>query len=108
MVPHSDTTLPAQLKMIQTVAIVEDDAEVRQSLIEVLGRARGIRCVGHYGTAEDALRVVPALKPQFLLMDINLPGMSGVECVRKLGPLVPNTQILMLTVHDDTETIFDA
>jgi len=94
--------------MSKTVAIVEDDSEVRQSLTRVLERSPGITCLGGFPSAEDALREVPALKPQILLMDVNLPGMNGVECVRKLGPLVPATLILMLTVHDDTDTIFNA
>ena len=92
----------------KTVAIVEDDPEVRQSLTRILERAPDITCLGGFPTAEDALREVPALKPQILLMDVNLPGMSGVDCVRRLGPLVPDTLIVMLTVHDDTDTIFDA
>ena len=103
---ESDQTNAEQ--MTKTVAIVEDDAEVRQSLASVLDRAPGIRCIGGFATAEDALREVPDIRPQILLMDINLPGMNGVECVRKLGHLVPETLILMLTVHDDTDTIFDA
>src|SRR6478752_3911035 len=94
--------------MSRTVAIVEDDAEVRQSLAKVLERSPGIRCVAGFSNAEDALKEIPKIKPQILLMDINLPGMSGVDCVRALGPLVPDTLILMLTVHDDTDTIFDA
>ena len=94
--------------MEKTVAIVEDDEEVRQSLRSVLDRAEGVCCVGAYANAEVALQEIPKVRPQFLLMDINLPGASGVECVRKLGPILPETLILMLTVHDDTETIFDA
>ena len=94
--------------MTKTVAIVEDDAGVRDSLAAVLERAPGISCIGGFGSAEDALRELPGLKPEILLMDINLPGMSGVECVRKLGPLLPGTHILMLTVHDDADSIFDA
>lgn len=92
----------------KTVAIVEDDEEVRQSLRSILERAEGIRWVGGFASAEDALREIPDLRPDILLMDINLPGMSGVECVKKLSPIVPDTLILMLTVHDDTETIFEA
>lgn len=99
--PHADTRN-------KTVAIVEDDDDVRQSLRSVMERAEGLRCVGDFATAEDALREIPEIRPDILLMDINLPGMSGVECVRRLGPVVPEMLILMLTVHDDTETIFEA
>lgn len=101
--PHSNPEHPHK-----TFAIVEDDEAVRQSLRSVLDRAEGFQCVGTFATAEDALRDIPACQPEIVLMDINLPGMNGVECVRQLGLLVPDTLILMLTVHDDTETIFDA
>lgn len=103
-----EKTPPAPDSQRKTVAVVEDDDEVRQSLRSLLERTPGIRCVGDFATAEDALRDISEIRPDILLMDINLPGMSGVDCVRKLGPLVPRTLILMLTVHDDTETIFEA
>ena len=67
-----------------TVAIVEDDAGIRDALIRILGRSRDFHCLGCYPSAEDALRELPTVKPDVVLMDINLPGMNGVECVRKL------------------------
>jgi DNA-binding NarL/FixJ family response regulator len=91
-----------------TVAVVEDDAQVRHSLAEILTRGSGITCLGEFANAEDALSAIPALQPKVILMDINLPGMDGVECVRRLSALVPNAQIVMLTVYDNTETIFNA
>jgi DNA-binding NarL/FixJ family response regulator len=103
--PSVDETLNP---MTTTVAIVEDDARVRHSLRAILTRARGIACVGDYGSAEEALRHLPALAPQVVLMDINLPKMDGVECVRRLAQLAPDIQVIMLTVHDDTEAIFDS
>lgn len=90
------------------VAIVEDNEQFRNTLENVLSEADGFRYVGGYPTAEEALREIPKLKPDVVLMDINLPGMSGVECVRRLKQLVPETQIVMLTVHEDTENIFNA
>jgi DNA-binding NarL/FixJ family response regulator len=89
-------------------AIVEDDASVRASLESILQRAPNCRCTGAYGSAEEALREIPRLKPQVVLMDINLPGMDGVECVRRLARLTPCPQILMLTVHEDTDSIFNS
>lgn len=92
----------------KTFAVVEDDDEVRESLRTVLDQTEGLSCVGSFATAEEALREIPECRPQIVLMDINLPGMNGVECVRRLGPHLPDTLFLMLTVHDDTKTIFDA
>jgi DNA-binding NarL/FixJ family response regulator len=91
-----------------TVAIVEDNDQLRGTLAQVIDRAEGFRCVSRYACAEDALEGVPKEKPDVVLMDINLPGMNGVECVRRLKPLVPDTQLVMLTVYEDTENIFKA
>jgi DNA-binding NarL/FixJ family response regulator len=91
-----------------TVSIVEDNDKLRETLFRALNRAKGFRCVSQYANAEDALKDLPHVKPRVVLMDINLPGMNGVECVRQLKPLVPDTQILMLTVYEDTENIFSA
>jgi len=91
-----------------TVAIVEDDPQVRQSLAGILKRGTGVLCVGAFGSAEEALRELPALRPQVGLMDINLPGMDGVECVRKLSALLPEMQMVMLTVYDNTDAIFNS
>jgi len=90
------------------VAVVEDDAEVRRSLAGILKRGPGITCVGEFANAEEALRDIPRLQPKVVLMDINLPGMDGVECVRQLSVLAPNAQIIMLTVYDNTEAIFNS
>lgn len=90
------------------VSIVEDDAPARNILAEWLHRAAGFRCASHYGNAEAALAALPAEKPAVVLMDINLPGMSGIECVRRLKPLLPKTQFVMLTVYEDADHIFNA
>jgi DNA-binding NarL/FixJ family response regulator len=95
-------------RMPISVAIVEDDAPLRASLSGVLQRAAECRCVGAYANAEDALREIPALAPQVVLMDINLPGMDGVQCVRRLAEIIPRAQILMLTVHEDPDSIFES
>jgi DNA-binding NarL/FixJ family response regulator len=94
--------------MTMTIAIVDDDAAVRRSLTGMLQRSPGIKCVGTYASAEAAIEEVPRLAPQILLMDINLPGMDGVACVRQLARLAPHIQIIMLTVHDDTSAIFNS
>jgi len=83
-----------------TVSIVEDNEQLRTTLAKVLNRSEGFKCLSHYGTAEDGLKDLPQVKPQVVLMDINLPGMNGVECVRQLKQLYPAVQVIMLTVYD--------
>jgi DNA-binding NarL/FixJ family response regulator len=91
-----------------TVGVVEDDAIIRNSLIKLIGSAPGFGCVGACSSAEDAIARLPELKPQVVLMDIHLPGSSGIECTRRLKELAPDTQILILTVYEDSENIFQA
>jgi len=91
-----------------TVAIVEDDAGVRQRLASMLSQAGDLRCIGEYANAEHALAEVPAQPPQVLLVDVNLPGINGVECVRHLSAQLPRVLFMMLTVHEDSDTIFEA
>ncbi len=90
------------------VSIVEDDPQVRSSLARLIDGAPGFRCVSRHGSAEDALAEIPKVKPEVVLMDINLPGMNGVECVRRLKPQLPGAQLIMLTVYQNTEHIFNA
>ena len=91
-----------------TISIVEDNDKLRGTLAKVIGRAEGFRFLSDYANAEDALANLPKVKPEVVLMDINLPGMNGVECVRKLKTLLPQIQVMMLTVYEDTENIFNA
>ena len=91
-----------------SVSIVEDDPGVRSTLAKLINSSAGFRCVSDHGSAESALEEIPRLKPNVTLMDINLPGLSGVECVRRLKPLLPGTQVIMLTVYQNTEHIFNA
>jgi DNA-binding NarL/FixJ family response regulator len=90
------------------VSIIDDDAPARGILADWIRHSQGFRCVGAHGSAEAALVTVPSEKPSVILMDINLPGMSGIECVRQLKPLLPQTQFVMLTVYEDAEHIFNA
>ena len=91
-----------------SVSIVEDDAEVRGSLAKLINGSPGYRCVSQHGSAENALQEIPRIKPDVTLMDINLPGINGVECVERLKPLLPAMQIIMLTVYQNTENIFNS
>lgn len=94
--------------MATTVSIVEDSEQLRGTLARMIDRAEDFQCLGDYGTAEDALEAIPKNPPNVVLMDINLPGMNGVECVRKLKQLLPGTQVVMLTAYEDTENIFNS
>ncbi|MGH8023497.1 MAG: response regulator [Limisphaerales bacterium] len=91
-----------------SVSIVEDDQLVRESLSRLIDGADGYRCVSKHASAEEALENVLKIRPNVILMDINLSGINGVECTRRLKPLLPGTQIIMLTVYQNTEHIFDA
>jgi len=91
-----------------SVSIVEDDAQVRASLVKLIDSSPGFRCVSQHGSAENALQEIPRIKSEVVLMDINLPGLNGVECVRRLKPQMPGTQVIMLTVYQNTEHIFNA
>lgn len=91
-----------------TVSIVEDDPNLAAVLLRLLGQTRDIRCLSCYANAEDALREIPQSPPDVVLMDINLPGMDGIECVRKLKEMGPAIRIVMLTVYENPERIFKA
>lgn len=91
------------------VSIVEDNEQLRTTLAKVIARAEGFGCLSHFGSAEAALEALPkGERPDVVLMDINLPGMNGVECVRQLKQAIPSVQVIMLTVYEDTENIFNA
>jgi len=94
--------------MAITVSIVEDNEQLRGTLARVINRAEGFRCLSQYPDAEAAVEALPRDRPDVVLMDINLPGMNGVECVRRLKQLAPDSQVIMLTVYEDTENIFNA
>lgn len=90
------------------VAIVDDDEGIRSSLATLIRRASALRLVGDYGDAESALKDLPQRAPNVVLMDINLPGMNGVECVRQLKGNLPEVQFLMLTVYEDSDSLFNS
>ena len=91
-----------------SVSIVEDAAGVREGLVRLLQSASGFACLASYPDAETALAEIPRQPPDVVLMDIDLPGMNGVECVRRLKALLPALRVVMLTVYDNPEKIFDA
>ena len=91
-----------------SVAVVEDSAGVRRSLEMLLSESTGFRCVGAYGSGEEALQGVPRNPPDVVLMDIHLPNISGIECTARLKQQLPGLQVVMLTVYTDTEKVFKA
>jgi DNA-binding NarL/FixJ family response regulator len=90
------------------VAIIEDDAWIRENLGARISQTEGFACVGTCRSGEEAIERLPAQAPDVVLMDINLPKMNGIECVRQLKLLIPAAQILMLTVYEDSDKIFNS
>lgn len=91
-----------------TLGLVEDDANVRQMLASWVSAEADLRVVGDFGDGREAVKALPELAPNIVLMDINLPGLTGIECVARLKPNLPETQFLMLTVYEDANHIYNA
>jgi len=90
------------------VVIIEDIREIREGLQMLINGSDGFMCARTFATAEEALLHLPDINPDVALMDINLPGMNGIEAVRKLKPLCETTQFIMSTVYEDDESIFES
>ena len=90
------------------VCVIEDNRDTRESLVRIIGEATELHCAGSFSTAEAALQGVPAAKPDVALVDINLPGMSGIECVAQLTAIMPQLQVLMLTMYEERDLIFNS
>lgn len=97
-----DVTMPI------SVCIVEDDIELSESMARYINRAPGFCCLGEYPSGEEALEEIPREQPEVVLMDINLPGMNGIECMRQLRARMPHVQTVMLTVYEDTDQVFQS
>jgi DNA-binding NarL/FixJ family response regulator len=91
-----------------TISIVDDDSDLNEKIAAYLGKSSAYRCISSYTSAEEALVQLPKDRPDVVLMDINMAGMTGIECVRQLRPRLPNTPVVMLTVFEDTSKIFKA
>jgi DNA-binding NarL/FixJ family response regulator len=89
-----------------TLAIVEDDRPTREALIALLATEKRFRCIGAFGSAEEAMAAIRINPPAVVLLDINLPGITGIDCVARLKSQRPQLQILMLTTYEDSEKIF--
>lgn len=90
------------------VAIIEDDAGTRRSLRDIVESDSGCRCVGEFGSVAEAVAGLPGVAPRVVLVDVNLPDGTGVDCVRQLAPKMPATEFVMLTLYQDGDILFDA
>lgn len=91
-----------------SVSIVDDETDLRESIIHYLKLSGEFHCLSEYARAEDALVGLPDDAPDVVLMDIKMEGMNGIECVRRLKEKLPLVQVIMLTVFEDSDLIFDA
>lgn len=94
--------------MKKTVAVVEDDPRLREQLLQILENIADIKCVAVCNSAEEALEKIPPQAPDVVLMDIKLPKMSGIQCVAELKKQLPETQVIMVTIYEDSDRIFKA
>ena len=99
--------MPDQPEKIRVV-IVEDDKEMREGLVSIVRFHPSLQCLATYGSAEEALEKISVNVPDIVLMDIHLPGISGIECVKILRPQLPSVQFMMCTVYEDNENVFDS
>ena len=90
------------------VSIVEDDHQISEGMTFLINSSETAQCISTHPTAEDALKQIPALQPNVVLMDIKLPQMSGIDCVRKLKCVLPQVQIIMLTMYEDSDLVFNS
>ncbi|RAJ06815.1 LuxR family two component transcriptional regulator [Chitinophaga skermanii] len=93
---------------IISVAIVEDNHDIRTAMELLINGSDGYACIGAFNNAEAALEKIPHLMPNVVLMDFNLPGMNGIECIARLKAEFPDMQFMMLTVYEDDEKVFNA
>jgi DNA-binding NarL/FixJ family response regulator len=91
-----------------SVSIVDDSAKLRESIVAFINNAPGFSCISAYSNGDEAILRLPEDNPEVVLMDINMPGMNGIECVSRLKTIAPKMQIIMLTVYGDNDQIFDA
>lgn len=91
-----------------STALIDDDARFAADVARWLGTSPGIQFLGHWANGVDAIRVLPELKPDVVLVDVNMPRLDGVSTVRKLKPVLPSAQFVMLTVYEDAEHVFAA
>lgn len=90
------------------VTLVEDNDKIRKGLFMLIDGSEGYKCISQYSNGEAAVKSIPVDKPDVVLMDINLPGISGIKCVEKLKEKMPDLQIMMITVYEEEEQVFQS
>lgn len=98
----------AQLSRSKTVMLVEDNYPLQQHLLKVLDLPQDIDCLGAFSSAEEALKKIHKYRPDVLLLDVNLPGISGIDCIRDLKEKLPNMEVVILTAYEEEDNIFRA
>lgn len=96
------------MKRLITIAIVEDNPSIREMLQSIIEMEESYLCTGVFGNGEDALIGIPELQPDVVLMDIGLPGINGINCIKQLKPTCPRTEFLICTIYDEDEKVFQA
>lgn len=96
------------MKEMISVSIVEDLKEIREHVQRIIEYADDFLCLSAYSNAEDALKELSVLQPHLVLMDINLPGMNGIDCIQKMKEKCPEMQFMMFTIYENSELVFDA
>jgi len=91
-----------------SISIVEDNIAVRKGLERIIQETDGFLCLSSYDNAEDAIKELPDIQPDLVIMDIQLPGASGIECVRQMKAAFPRMQFMMFTIYEDSEQVFEA
>jgi DNA-binding NarL/FixJ family response regulator len=91
-----------------SMSVVEDMDEVRQKIKRIIDESEEFICLSTYGNAEKALEELPRLSPDIVLMDINLPGMSGIECIKEVKKKCPQIQFMMFTIYENSEQVYEA
>lgn len=90
------------------VTLVEDNDKIRNGLFMLINGSEGLKCISEYSNGEAAVKSIPFDNPDVVLMDINLPGISGIECVKKLKEKMPELQIMMITIYEEEEQVFQS
>src|SRR4051812_37422288 len=108
MIEAAESAPPSTPRKAIRVSIVEDNDKIRDSLVVLINGGDGFECISAHRTAEEACKQIPVRKPDVVLMDINLPQMSGVECVRRLKAEMGSIKIVMHTVYKDGEQLFES
>lgn len=91
-----------------SIAIIEDEKQIREGIFALINECEGFSCEHAFDNAEEAIKKIPSIKPDVVLVDIHLPGKSGIECIAELKPICKGTQFIIFTSFEDTESVFNS